>query len=422
MTVLGTRPDPLAGETTALTGTGGAATRRRGFSWLLLPLSIFAVTRIIDVVLVLVTARHQYAVALLPQEPGIPKPASGSSYLDVIANWDGQWYRVIAEHGYPTHLPFADGAVLRNPWAFYPLYPALVRAVMQTGLSYGAAASLVSLVCGAAAMCLLFRMLAPRCGRFAASLSVLALCTFPAAVTLQAAYTESLGLLEILAALWCLRERRYGALLGVALLLALTRPIVLPLALVAAVHGLSRWRRRRDDSFSRTEAVRLAVVVVLIGLSFLIWPLVAALVTGQRDAYMETQHAWTDQQHGWPSWLGVLLEGPHPVLVVVLMVTGLALAFVLLRAPARLWGLELRAWAAAYPLYVLASTLPASSIFRYAMPAIVPWWPFPEIGGVVTSRRGQVALAALVGALGIVFQYFYLRWFFVIGPDMVGHS
>ena len=27
------------------------------------------------------------------------------TYFNVIQNWDGQWFRTIAEHGYPTTLP-----------------------------------------------------------------------------------------------------------------------------------------------------------------------------------------------------------------------------------------------------------------------------------------------------------------------------
>ena len=70
-----------------------------------------------------------------------------------------------------------------------------------------------------------------------------------------------------------------------------------------------------------------------------------------------------------------------------------------------------------YPLYLLGSTRPTTSIVRYALLAVVPWWPFPEIGRQVTSRRDRVALVALVTLLGIAFQLVWLRWFWLIGPD-----
>jgi hypothetical protein len=80
----------------------------------------------------------------------------------------------------------------------------------------------------------------------------------------------------------------------------------------------------------------------------------------------------------------------------------------------------LRTWAWAYPLYLLGSTRPFSSIFRYAMLAMVPWWPFPEVGATVTGTRQRLALATLVGVLGLVSQYLWVRWFFVVSPQSHG--
>jgi hypothetical protein len=276
---------------------------------------------------------------------------------------------------------------------------------------------LVSIVFGAAAMTLLYRMLGPMIGGFGASMTVLALCVAPAAVVWQAGYTESLALFLVLAALWALRWRRYGALLAAGLALALTRPIVLPLAAVAAAHWIVRWRRRALEPFPPAEAARSALVIVAMAASFFLWPAVAAVTTGRADAYFATQRAWLSKTPGWPTWLTGLVGGSDLALTLVVAAGFAGLLVVLLRKPARLWGLELRAWAGLYPLYILGSTRPATSIFRYALLAVVPWWPFPEIGAHVTGRRDRLALVALVTLLGIVAQVVWLRWYWVIGPD-----
>jgi len=39
----------------------------------------------------------------------------------VITAWDGQWYQLVAEAGYPTHPPTYAGGVSQNTWAFLPL-------------------------------------------------------------------------------------------------------------------------------------------------------------------------------------------------------------------------------------------------------------------------------------------------------------
>jgi hypothetical protein len=53
--------------------------------------------------------------------------------------------------------------------------------------------------------------------------------------------------------------------------------------------------------------------------------------------------------------------------------------------------------------------------------AVVPWWPFPEIGARVTARRERVALMVLVTALGILSQLAWMRWYFVIGPAAISY-
>jgi hypothetical protein len=366
--------------------------------WYAVPLGIFLLTRLVDGLALILLAPHD-------------------SYGHTIAYWDGGWYRQIAEHGYPSHLPVRHGVVQQSGWAFYPAYPALVRVCLATGLSYGVAASVVSLGCGAGAMCLMYRMLMPATGRFGAGLAVLALCTYPAAVVFQAAYAESLTLLLILGCLWCLRERRYAALLALALVLALTRPVVLPLAIVVGLHWLARWKGRDDDPFPGREAVGLAATAGLTAASFLLWPAIAALRTGRANAYFETAQAWYPaRERGWPSWLVVIVNGQRPGLAVIAALAALAMAAVVARRATSLWGPELRCWAAAYSLYLLASTRPTTSIVRYAMLAIVPWWPVPEIGRAVTSARGRAALALVVACLGVASQVVWMHWFFVRTP------
>jgi hypothetical protein len=387
----------------------------RDVPWWAVPLAIFLVTRAIGAVLIILAARDQVGPSL--QRPyGVPPLFSAPpTYLHVIANWDGQWYQKIAEHGYPGHLPIFQGQVQQNAWVYYPLFPLLTRMVMVTGASFGLAASIVNLVCGAFAMCLLYRMLHSSTGHYGATMAVIALCTFPAAIVLQVAYSETLALLLVLIALWCLREDRHFMLLATGIVLAFTRPIALPLALVVTVCTLLRWRVRRDRPFARGEAFRLGMVAAMIALSSTLWPLIASLVTGRGDAFISSRRAFSSQTtHGWPSWI-VLLLGGREFAFTLFVALGIALfVAVVARPETRLWGQELRTWSWVYALYLLASTRPTSSITRYAMLAVVPWWPFPDIGTVVRGRRNRVGLALVVASVGVVSQYFWVRWFFII--------
>jgi hypothetical protein len=117
----------------------------------------------------------------------------------------------------------------------------------------------------------------------------------------------------------------------------------------------------------------------------------------------------------------VLLAGGSDIAFAVFIGIIVAVFGALVARPAtRRWGFELRTWAWAYPLYLLGSTRPSSSIIRYAMLAIVPWWPFPEVGRTVVATRQRVGLALLVGTLGLLTQYAWVRWFFVVTPHSHG--
>jgi hypothetical protein len=389
--------------------------------WYAVPLCIFVVTRLVDALLIVIVARHQIPASSL--SPGMPMPTlvDPPTYLHVIANWDGQWYRDIASHGYPGHLPVDHGVVQQNSWAFYPVYPALVRLLMLPGLSFGWAASVVSVSAGGAAMCLMYRMLESRCGRFVAALSVLALCCAPAAPILQAAYTDSLGLLLVLLALRLLDQGRYGWLAATGLVLALTRPITAPLAMVTAAYFWARWRNRDQEPFLGRDRRGLVLVTGALVASAAVWPVVTGLVVGDWSAYDDTQRAWRGMAgHRPDTWFGSLAHGA-PAVRWILLIASLAALFVVARR-ARQWSLGTRVWILAYPVFILALTPPTSSVFRYLLLLGPAWWPAPGIGQRVVSTRARVGLALVVALVGIALQFLWLRWYFVITPASRGFA
>jgi hypothetical protein len=224
------------------------------------PLTVYAITRLFDVVLILFAAHHQIAIpagatGLAGYNIWEPSPAS-PSYGSVASNWDGQWYSSIASHGYPTTIPRdAAGQALQNQWGFYPAYPFIVGAIMRiSGLGFTLVAPILSFLLGAAAMTVMFRLINQGSGPFAASATVLLTCTYMAAPAMQIAYTESLALLLLCTALLFLRNRRYGWLVPVLVILALTRAVALAFVPVLVVHGISRYRHRSQEPFPSLTA------------------------------------------------------------------------------------------------------------------------------------------------------------------------
>lgn len=344
--------------------------------------------------------------------------AEGTRLPGALSNWDGQWYARIVTEGYPAQLPVAPtGEVLDNAWAFYPLYPGLTKLLTFTGLDVAWAAPLLSVALACAAMVLWFDEVARRQGRFAATLTVAIMCSWPSSLVLGAGYTESLALLLLVLFLRALRREQPGLVVWWCLLLAFTRPVVLVPAAVLGVWWLARWWRRHDREFPRDERIRWAAVGLLVALSYCFWPAVAAVRLGRVDAYLQAQSAWTgtDGAGAWPSWLrSAFLE--HEAGAVIVVVGSLALFGWWARA-AREMPLGHRALAVLYPLYIFGTGLPVFNVIRYLGLTPLPGMPWSGRGRSV-APGAQLMAVVLVLALGAWLQRWWIHTAWV--PDGSG--
>jgi len=390
--------------TSALRSRVAAVSSHRGYQvWF--PLTVYAITRLIDLVFILIAARHQVN---LPQ---------GDAYGSVASNWDGQWYLRIATHGYPATLPRdAAGHVVPNQWAFYPAFPLLVGAIMRlSGLGFTVVAPILNVLLGGAAVTVMFRLINQRSGRFAASATVLLTCTYMAAPVLQIAYTESLALLLVCTALLLLRNRRYGWLIPVLVMLALTRGVALAFMPVVVVHGICRYRRRFVEPFAVLDRWRVlglaCLTVALPGL----WPAIAGITTRDPQAYIKTLSSYDTQGRlhvliAYPAF--VWARGGPVGISVLICVLGLTAALVLRRG-AKAWGPEVRAWAGFYPLYLLLATSPLTDAVRHLLLAFPLLWPFPE-KATGSERRFRMILVAILATCGLLLQWVWISQFLVV--------
>ncbi|MDR7253779.1 hypothetical protein J2X46_002769 [Nocardioides sp. BE266] len=399
---------------------------RRRHGWVLVPLGIFAIARLVSGVLLHRSAVQQAEIArdaaAMPAGTydlvtPVPDPVG---YLGVIANWDGGWYRTIAEHGYPVPLPRLDGQVVPNEWAFSPGYPFVVRAVMEVAsIGFPLAATIVSLLCGAAAITWLYAMVRTRMGDPAAARLVMAVSFFPSAPILQVAYAEGMALLLIVGSLWALAHRRHGWLVGFAALLAVTRPLVLPLALLSGIVWLTRWHRRRDVDFPTRERWTCAAATVACAALAGAWPGIAALVTGEPTAFTDTMAAWPGNEvwgGATTNWLTLSVRYPLALGSFVFVVLALAV-FAATRKPARSLPVALRWWGPSYLLYLMVATKPSMGIVRYLLLAIFPLSPLLEPSTPATSRAGAAArwvLPVLLAVAGVVGQYYWITYVFMV--------
>lgn len=426
MTQPGAHPFRVRSEAAKLLTNPRRTTARRWMRTLVPPLCIYLSLSLLTGIILRLTSRSQTALAenvVNPSSPDawyhleIPTEAA-PGYFGVLANWDGQWYATIALHGYPGSLPMENGSVIQNPWAFWPTYPALVRVVMEaSGLSFGQAAWLVSVSSAALASIVFYRLFQNALGSFGAYAVLIVLFANPVAAILQAAYAESLTLLLLALMLSNLNGRKYYRCFPLAAVLAFTRPVMLPFAMVVLSHYMYRIaaERRHNEPFSTRERRTVVVLAAWCGLLAFGWYAVSAGVTGRIDSALATLAAW--RNYGGSA--GVLGGWGDTVIgggVLGIAVTGIVAGqlWLLMRRSARLWPFEARIWAGSYLLYILAITRPSASILRYAMLTITTLWPFPEVTPSLQQRRAPWIILGCVVFAGIISQVFWISNVWII--------
>lgn len=332
----------------------------------------------------------------------------GADLATYVQAWDAQYYQRIAREGYPVELPLTDdGQVAQNAWAFMPLFSWAAGLLGVILGSWAAGAVVIALVCGYLCCLALRSILVDRIGESAATWAVVFFACAPLAAMFQVGYAEAPFLLLILLGIRCLQTRRYTWLYGILPVMAFTRPGVLAFGLLLVLHLAWRWRSRADDPLARREAGHLlatATLAVVLGLS---WQVIAAVVTGRPDAYLETELSWRRlwmgdaggfvPGEGWllaaEYWFGSWgLDAVWGVAAVGLLVAAVA-CLLLFEPHVRRLGIEVRLWAASYVIYLLAVFLPQSSVFRLLFP-LSPLW-----GAVAQPKSLLWRVGVLIGCL-----------------------
>jgi hypothetical protein len=216
------------------------------------------------------------------------------NFLHELANWDGLWYRSLANNGYPDHVSFAQTNL-----GFFPLFSLAIYAVEQPLLlitSHDAiwcstvAGVLVSSVGGLIATVMVHRLAEGWWNRETARRATILFVVFPGSVVFSMVYSEGLLLPLAAGCIYALERRRWvlaGILAGFG---TAVQPVGLALVPVCLFSALLEWRRR---GWSLRAARR----------SFLA-PLLSVTGVG---AFMGFLWAWTGnplatyiaQHHGW---------------------------------------------------------------------------------------------------------------------------
>ncbi len=318
--------------------------------------------------------------------------ASGTWFLDRFAYWDSYHFLRIADRGYlPPGLPCCDQA-------FFPGYPALVRAAGPlVGGSAVAAGILVTLVAGAAAAVLLWHvaLAEPGGGATTARRAVTLLALAPCGFFLVAVYSEATFLALALGA-WLAATRRHWWLAGL-LAAAATAVRVNGLFLVAGLAVMYVLQLRSDGRRPRGDVVALALPAL---------PVVAFVTylharTGSWTAWHDAEQTGWRRSTAWP-WVGAehawsaVTSTTNPYLVgsrlgdIATVALAVAVLAVLLRR---------RRWPEATYLGLSLAVIVCSTLWVSAPRYVLTWFPvWTTLGTVGGGPRGRAAFRAMVTA------------------------
>ncbi|TPG15926.1 hypothetical protein [Pedococcus bigeumensis] len=376
-------------------------------------LVVYAVTRVLAFVAMWVAATWFQT----PAGVGHLDPSVG----DILGGWDSIWYKRVATQGYPVPLP-ADpnsGLLTYSAWAFYPAFPMMVRALMLLGLPFEVAGVGLNLVLGAVCTLLVWRCFnfalhaSPQPARERIALMTGALwCLYPATGILVMPYTEALAGVLIAGSLLLLMQRRYAWVAVLTLALGFTRAAAPAIACAAIAHLFLRWREDRAAGVVPLggQRVTAALMLVATGVSSLAWPVVVGIISGLPMAFFDVQAAWGQKPESGPFvlWLSWAWEG-HGIVGVTILIALVATYIALIMGRHGRWlAVELRVWALAYPLYLLAVVRPITSMWRFLLldfpiAAVVASVAMRTSTGakVVAHWRRRVGVVALILLVGL---------------------
>ncbi|MCG2624492.1 hypothetical protein LVY72_21620 [Arthrobacter sp. I2-34] len=400
MTGLGQRPAGL--HTLLADGVRRGRLQLARWPWWVQTCGIYALARLFSLLVFLAVARQQGPSPWGPAHPG---------YLDFIGIWDSAWYERIYREGYPDQIPRGtDGRALENQWAFYALFPALVRAGNAvTGLEWRVLAPLLATAAGFAAALLIYKLFRQFAGHRESLWGVVFVATFPVSPILQVPYAESLNLALLAASLYLMVRGRYLAAIPVTVLMCLSRPVGVPFAAMAGLYLLWRFRRRGTVPLPAGEFAGLAALVVTSGAAALVWPVLAWTVTGDPRAYTDTETAWRGGDLVlFKPWfdMGTQLFGPVGGVLAPLVLAAAAL-WSLFSKPVRQLGPVLRLWCASYAVYLFAFLHPQTSTFRM----LLPLFPLALAASLVSgSRAYRVCLLVMFLAGQVVWVTWLWSW------------
>nr|WP_028797776.1 glycosyltransferase family 39 protein [Streptomyces purpureus] len=322
----------------------------------------------------------------------------------LATSWDSLWYTRIAAHGYGRTLYWPDGMV-QSDLAFFPLYPALVRATTALLPVAGGTAGLVLSWASAGAAAWGIYLIGERLhGRATATVLVLLWGLLPHSIVLSMAYTEPVMTAFAAWALYAVLTRRWLWAGALAALAGLSRPSGIAVAAaVLAATAYELWQGRGRGRPGLAAVWAGAALAPLGWTGYVLW---VGMRTGDvLGGYFAVQEGWSsrfDLGIGALRVVRTVVTAPtHFGFGMAMLITGagvLLFALMLLDRPP----LPLLVYTAVLVLITVGGSGFFESKPRFLLPAFPLLLPLAR---ALTKARPRAAIVVVAALAGLSFGY-----------------
>ena len=205
--------------------------------------------------------------------------------LDIWGVWDSGFYLDIADNGYSTIISTVPATLNQANYAFYPLYPLIIRAGIQVGITPLHMAIFVSNLFLLLASIMLFLVVKQEHSEKAAYNSIFFLYAFPTAFILSSVYTESLFLFLSITAFYFINKRSFLIASIFGTLAALTRSVGVLLLIPMVLTIL----KTKQSYFMKISHFMQSLLIPLGSLIFILY---IGNLTGSLKSTFSIQTSW----------------------------------------------------------------------------------------------------------------------------------
>lgn len=271
-------------------------------------LFIFVITRSLILIIFVAVGHTALNADSTPDDQhavtSLQNAAIGRRLRYTLSRGDAGWYEAIARHGY-EHQPFSAGEQRR--WAFFPLYPLLMRLIGSLTGEFLIGGAVISNGLFFLSLIILHKLV----GEFGfdgqtADRAVFYVATFPTSYFFSVPMTESLFLFLTLASFYAGVRGQWWAAGVTGALASATRVngvLLMPALLILY------WQRHRGVRPRREALWLLLVPLGLFAFMFYLW-----MITGNALAFKDVLAAWDRRSGFFPLTLFDYLSNPLEII------------------------------------------------------------------------------------------------------------